>query len=204
LAYFGKTANEADWGNGFLNVLDGLNRIFCRKFHRLNKINIPVDSSGAAIVVANHLSGLDPLLLLASTTRPVHFLIAREQYERFGFKWLFKAVGCIPIDRSKKSDSSMRLAIRALQEGNVVALFPQGKIHLPTDAPVKLKPGAAKLALMSQCPVHPVEITGVAMPGSVMLAVIVRGHANIRLCGMIETHGETVDGINQKIRSCIG
>ncbi len=53
------------------------------------------------MVVANHISGLDPLLMAAASRRSLHFMIAREQYERFGLKWLFRMAGCIPVDRER-------------------------------------------------------------------------------------------------------
>ncbi len=71
--------NLTDWGQGWLNVLDGFNRIFCRQFHRLNEVWLDLPEAGPAVVVSNHVSGLDPLLLIASSPRPLRFLIASEQ-----------------------------------------------------------------------------------------------------------------------------
>ncbi|MGD2083234.1 MAG: 1-acyl-sn-glycerol-3-phosphate acyltransferase, partial [Chromatiales bacterium] len=77
-----RAANLTDWGSGWLNLLDGVNRLFCRYYHRMNDVVLPLPAEGAAIVVANHVSGLDPLLLIAASRRPLRFLIAREQFER--------------------------------------------------------------------------------------------------------------------------
>lgn len=196
-------ANQTDWGSSILNVLEGMNRIFCQRYHRLNKVTIPLNKSGPAIVVANHISGLDPMLMIASTPRPLRFLIAREQYERFGFKWLFKAVGCIPIDRSKQADNAMRLAIKALEEGEVLAIFPYGKIHLPDDPPVKLKPGAARLSGKIKCSVYPLHISGVQKQGHVLLPVIFRGNTRIQIQEPIKADDHSLEAINQMIASRI-
>ena len=85
--------NQADWGNKWLNRLDGLNRIFCHRYHRLPKTYLALPESGSAVVAANHNSGLDPLVLVAASKRPLRFMIAREEYQRFGLHGLFKAAG---------------------------------------------------------------------------------------------------------------
>jgi len=198
-----KKANKTDWGSPVLNILEGMNRLFCQRYHRLNEVTIPINESGPAIVVANHVSGLDPMLMLASSPRPLRFLIAREQYERFGFRWLFKAVGCIPIDRSKQADNAMRLAIKALEDGEVLAIFPHGKIHLPEDGYVKMKPGAARLALKTGCNIYPIYISGMRSQGNVMTPVLLRGKSRIELCDAIMTNGLSVEKLNEIMLNCI-
>ncbi len=171
---------EADWGRAWLNRLDGLNRLFCRVYHRLRADPLPLPAQGPAVLVANHLSGLDPLLLIASARRPLRFLIAREQYERFGLRWLFRAVGCIPVDRSRRPELALREALRALRAGEVVAIFPQGRIHVPgRDAPPRIKPGAVYLARQLDCPLVPCRVDGVGAPGWVVGAVWVPSRARV-------------------------
>jgi len=172
-------ACEIDWNSVWMNRLDGLNRLFCRRYHRLHGEPIALPEQGAAILVANHISGLDPLLMFAASRRKLRFLIATEQYRRFGLQWLFRAVGCIPVDRSGRPERAFREALRALREGDVVALFPHGKIHLDSDPPRHLKAGAIRLAQLADCPIHPVRIEGVRAQGTIFRAVLRRG--NVRL-----------------------
>ena len=172
-------ANEADWGDSLSNHLDGLNRLFVRKYHRLDSKHIDLPEEGPALVVANHISGLDPLLLIASCKRPLHFLIAKEQYERPGLKWLFDMAGAIPVERTTRPERALRAALRALDEGKVIALFPFGRIHLDSEPPIKIKGGAGVLASRADAPVYPVRIEGVARKDSVIGAVIQRGHPKV-------------------------
>ncbi|CAB1274734.1 lysophospholipid acyltransferase family protein [Candidatus Nitrosacidococcus tergens] len=174
-----KRANRADWGSTLLNYLDGLNRIYCYKFHRLNSKLLPLPETGGALIVANHISGLDPQLLIAVNSRPLRFLIAREEYERRGFQWLFKGMRCIPVDRETKPEKALKAALLALQAGEVIALFPQGKIHLPSDPPTSLKKGAIWLATHTQAPIYPVHIKGVKGQGQVMGALFQRSHVTL-------------------------
>jgi len=172
-------ANEADWGDTVSNHIDGLNRLFVRNYHRLQTVHFDLPEEGPALVVANHISGLDPLLLMASSKRPLHFLIAKEEYERPGLKWLFDRAGVIPVERTSRPERALRVALRALEEGKVIALFPFGRIHLDSDPPIRIKGGAGFLATRSQAPVYPARIEGVAMKDSVIRAVIKRGHPKL-------------------------
>lgn len=174
-----RAASRADWGHSGLNALDGLNRIFCRRFHRLRAMHLPLPTHGPALVVANHISGLDPLLMIAACHRPLRFLIAREQYERFGLQWLFRAVGCIPVERGGNTKPALAAARKALQRGEVVALFPHGRIHLAHEPPVRLKPGVVHLAKLSGAPVYPLYIDGVRGAGHTIAAVFLRSRVRI-------------------------
>ena len=182
-----RRTNKTDWGGLWLNWMDGLNRLFCYRYHRLNVTGLRLPASGPAIVVSNHVSGLDAMLLIASARRPLRFLIAREEYERFGVTWLLRACGCIPVDRQRKPEQALRAALRALKQGEVVALFPHGKIHLDSDPPRKLKAGAARLAQLTGSRLYPARITGVAGAGHVVRGLLLRGHARIRLYPPVES-----------------
>lgn len=168
---------RTDWGADWMNWLDGFNRWFCQSYHRLPTVRMELPPDGPAVVVANHISGLDPLLMIASASRPLRFLIAREQYYRFGFQWLFRAVGCIPVDRQGRPERALRKAYAALRDGEVLAIFPYGRIHLPDDPPRRPKGGAVRLALATGCPLVPVNISGVRGAGRIVRAVFLRSHA---------------------------
>jgi 1-acyl-sn-glycerol-3-phosphate acyltransferase len=156
-----------------------LNRLFCRHFHRLHYTPIPLPLQGGALVASNHVSGLDPLLLIAAARRPLRFVIAQEQYRRFGLHWLYRAIGCIPVARERQPELALRQALRALQSGEVVALFPHGGIHLDSDPPRKLKGGVACLARMTNSPIYPVRLEGIRGQGRVLMAVVQRSHARL-------------------------
>ena len=196
-----RRANRTDWGRGWMNLVDGLNRLFCYRYHRLNVTGLRLPRSGPAIVVANHVSGLDPLLLIASARRPLRFLIAREEYERFGLQWLFRAVKCIPVDRERRPELALRAALRALHDGEVVALFPHGAIHLDSDPPKRLKAGAVRLAQLTGAPLLPHRITGVRGAGHVILGVILRSRARVTLYPPLPVAGrDTGDVLDELAR----
>lgn len=174
-----EAANGTDWGHLWLNRLDGLNRLFCRHYHRLDHDPIALPQRGGALLVSNHVSGLDPLLMIAAVQRPLRFIIAQEEYDRFGLNWLFRALGCIPVSREQRPEFALRVALRALEAGEVVALFPHGRIHLDNDPPRELKGGVVRLAALSGCPIYPLRITGIKGAGWVLNAVAWRSRARL-------------------------
>lgn len=182
-------AARVDWGGSLVNHIDGFGRILCNRYHRLRGDSLYLPESGPAIVVANHISGLDPFLLIAASKRRLRFIIASEQYHRFGLTWLFRAAGCIPVDRKGRPERAFRAALKALAEGEVVALFPHGTIHLDSDPYRKLKPGAIRLAQLADCPIYPARIDGVRAAGGVVLPVLLRGRAKIENFPVIDCSG---------------
>ena len=177
--------NIADWGRPWLNRLDGFNRILCRRFHRLHHPPLELPAQGAVLVVANHVSGLDPLLMIAASPRPLRFIIAREQYDRWFLRWLFRAIGCIPIGRRGGHRDALAAARRALAAGEVVALFPQGGITPDDDAATPLKPGIALLAAETGVPVHVLRLEGIRGRGRTLTAVLLRSRARIHPRGIL-------------------
>ena len=173
-----ETHNGADWGKPWLNRLDGLNRILCRKFHRLQHPALDLPAQGGALLAANHISGLDPLLMIAASPRPLRFIIAREQYERWYLRWLFRAIGCIPIGRRGGHREALANAQAALRRGEIVALFPEGGIRDDV-APATLKPGIALMAQETGVPVYVLRVEGVRGRGLTLSAVVMRSRARI-------------------------
>ncbi len=178
LGRLGARASKAEWGRPWINRLDGINRLFCRRFHRLRHGQLRLPAQGPAIVASNHVSGLDPLLLLAAARRPLRFLIAREWYDLWFLGWLFRAVGCIPVERTRNPQAAYRAARAALARGEVVAIFPHGRIALDGDHP-PLKRGVLVLARLSGAPVVPVRLEGIRGHGRVLSAVWTRSYARL-------------------------
>lgn len=170
--------NGADWGAKWLNRLDGLNRLVCRRFHRLQHAPLPLPAQGGALVVANHVSGLDPLLMIAASPRPLRFMIAWDEYERWWLKWLFRAIGCIPVGGPGGHRVALQRAKEALEAGEVVALFPQGGIHLDS-GPIRLKRGVTFIAEITRVPIYPLRLEGIGGRGFKVAAVFIRSRARI-------------------------
>jgi 1-acyl-sn-glycerol-3-phosphate acyltransferase len=198
-----RRANRVDWGPGWMNLLDGLNRLFCYRYHRLNILRLRIPQTGPAIVAANHVSGLDPLLLLASARRPIRFLIAREEYQRFGLNWLFRAIKSIPVDRENRPELALRAAMRSLQQGHVVALFPRGKICAPDVPLCKIKPGVVRLAQLIGADILLLRISGVKGAGHVVRGLILRGNAQLEALPRISADQRELKELLDELQSIL-
>ena len=148
-----ESQHVTDWGAPWLNRLDGLNRIYCRWLHGLDDARIALPPEGPAVLVSNHVSGADPLVLIAACDRPLRFVIAREQYDRWWGRWLFDAIGTIPVERTGRPERAFYAARQALERAEVVAIFPEGGIR-KAGKPVRLKRGAIVLARLALSLIH--------------------------------------------------
>lgn len=115
---------------------------------------------GAAIVVANHISPLDPLLIQALTTRHIRWMCAREYTQIPGTGWFWREAKVIPVGRDGRDAAATRAALRVLEEGHLLGVFPEGRIQ-PTRRLLPLQPGLALLASKSQAPLVPVWVDGI-------------------------------------------
>ena len=153
--------NTVDYGNRQLNRLLGLNQLLCRKYHKLGDYWLDLPTEGGVVIAANHQSGMDPAVLIAASKRRVRFL-ATEYYYNIPFvKNILKTAGCIPVYRSKDNRESLRKAIEALKNGEVIGIFPFGGIHLSTKEEPRLRTGVAVLSKSADVPIYPVHIGGV-------------------------------------------
>lgn len=202
LLRIGRRAQGAEWNNGLINSLDGLCRIFCKRFHGLDFDPIEVPPNGGAIIASNHLSGLDPLLLACASSKPLRYMIATEQYQRPWFKWLYRSMGSIPVDRTGAPEKAFYAARQALEKGELIAVFPQGKITRP-DEDVPLKRGVILLADLAHAPIIPVRLSGIAGVGRVISAIFMRSEARLDAGTPIRVEGPRDNNAIAELKSFI-
>lgn len=95
----------------------------------LGRSNLP--ETGGVLLTPNHVSLVDGLFLIASTDRPVRFLIDAGWFAKPLLRWCFEALGAIPIDASGGPRQMMRALKDAgsyLDDGEVVCIFPEGQL----------------------------------------------------------------------------
>jgi 1-acyl-sn-glycerol-3-phosphate acyltransferase len=148
--------------DAYLRVMHGIMIAYCAFWHRLkNNGWAPLPDSGPALLIANHTCGIDHVLLQASCRRVLGFIIAREYYDWNLIHWFCWRVGCIPVNRDGRDLQAIRAALRALQQGRVVPIFPEGRITPASGRELgEMLPGAAYLALRAGVPVYPAYIRG--------------------------------------------
>jgi 1-acyl-sn-glycerol-3-phosphate acyltransferase len=118
-----------------------------------------VPQSGGVILLSNHQSFLDPLLIGAATNRRMNPL-ARDSLFRYPVVGpLIRSLNSIPLDRDGLGLSGLKETLKRLREGNVVLIFPEGTRS--ADGEVRpLKAGFTTLARRAKVPLVPVAIDG--------------------------------------------
>ncbi|MBV1734931.1 MAG: 1-acyl-sn-glycerol-3-phosphate acyltransferase [Candidatus Desulforudis sp.] len=119
--------------------------------------NIP--RTGPVIVVANHTSLLDGFLLAAFWPRRITFLSAAYLFRLPVVGAFFHSIGAIPVQSDRSELAGVRTALRVLQSGGTLALFPEGQV-CTGDKLCPFQMGWAYLALKVGVPVLPVVIKG--------------------------------------------
>lgn len=111
------------------------------------------------IFCGNHTSYFDPLLLVVSTKRIVHFMTKKELFKGIG-NYFFTSVGCIPVDRKNKDKFAVNSAIEVLNANQVIGIFPEGTINKTNDIIMPFKYGAVSIAKKTNAWIVPFSITG--------------------------------------------
>ncbi len=120
--------------------------------------------TGPCILIANHLSGLDPICVAhAVSGEEVTYLAKKEVMQGRFSGWLLRTLHAIPVDRHNFDMAAMRACMQTLKEGRVLGIFPEGTRYKKGNME-ELEAGVAILALRSQVPVVPVYIHGKLKP----------------------------------------
>lgn len=134
-------------------------RIFARV--RIDGDVSDIPRSGAFIMAANHTSSADPVLIGAFLNppfgRPMNWLGKREVYDNPFLAWLARRGGIHPVDRDAADVDAFRSAIRILESGNILAIFPEGT-RSRDGALHEAKQGVGVLALRAGSPILPVAV----------------------------------------------
>lgn len=129
-------------------------RIIGRLFFRLKVVgveNIPQKTN--FIIVANHTSFLDPIVVMAGVPKKIYCLALRFLYRMFLIGWFLKKVEALPVG------SASSRAISLLQQNKNVGLFPEGRISRSGKL-LDFRRGAALLAYKTGRPIVPCAILG--------------------------------------------
>ena len=122
--------------------------------------NIPKDKP--FILAANHSSYMDHfgmgLLIIPHLNKKLHFLAKKEHFEGLQNLW-HKYAGAIPLNREKGGKEALKWTIKALREGKIIGIYPEGTRSI--DGKIKEgKTGVARLAIAAKVPVIPIGLIG--------------------------------------------
>lgn len=118
--------------------------------------NVP--ATGGVLLIANHLSYVDFVVLQLACPRPIRFIAFHGLGQHWYFEFFLRLSGAILIS-ARRPTEGMKAAIRALQAGELVCVFPEGQISR-TGQLMRIKRGFEMMAQHARVPVVPVAIDG--------------------------------------------
>lgn len=118
---------------------------------------IPKDS--AIVIAGNHKHVYDQCLTIMATKRVIHYMAKKEYFEG-KLAPLFRFVGCIPVDRSKRDFSSAMSALKVLKKGGAIGIFPEGTRNKTDKFLLNFKTGAVAMAKKTGAYIVPFGLTG--------------------------------------------
>ena len=114
---------------------------------------------GGLVIVSNHTSYWDPIIVGCAITRRVNYMAKEELFQYPVFRNIITAMAAFPIKRDQSDRAAIRKALNYLSEGQIVGVFPEGTRNAG-ETLMAPEMGAAMLALKAGVPVLPIGLVG--------------------------------------------
>ena len=121
------------------------------------KENIPKE--GPIIFVGNHINALDPVMVMSSTDRTIHYMAKQEIFKGL-HGLIFKKIGLIPVNRSRSNPLAVIEAEKILNSGGAIGIFPEGTRNRTQNDLLPFKKGAVIIAQRTNSKIVPFAIRG--------------------------------------------
>jgi 1-acyl-sn-glycerol-3-phosphate acyltransferase len=154
--------------------------LFTRVYHNLTVLTPQrIPREGPAILICNHISSIDPAFLQATVHhRLIFWMMAKEYMELPAMGWFFRTIGVIPVERSGRDTGPLRAALRELEAGHVLGIFPEGRISMTREL-LPFQTGVALMAIKTGVPVFPAYIDGTQRGKEMLPAALSRNEATV-------------------------
>lgn len=141
----------------FSRVVCRLMLLFFRRWNVSGKENIPLN--GGLVVVSNHVSYWDPIVVGCALDRQVYFMAKTELFKIPLLGAIITRLGTFPVQRGKLNRQSIRYALNLLRSQRIVGIFPEGT-RSSTNKLLPPHEGAVMLSLKAKVPILPVALIG--------------------------------------------
>lgn len=119
-----------------------------------------IPETGAAVLVANHVSYVDGVIIFTGCKRTVHFIIDKAIYELPGVNYFMRLNGSIPIAPKREIvEAAWEQVAAYLEAGELVCIFPEGRLTY-TGGLGRFKGGVESMIRRNPVPVYPIALNG--------------------------------------------
>jgi len=129
-------------------------RLLVRCFYRVTALGSENLPQGGFLLLPNHITWVDAIVLQLACSRPIRYVIDEEHYYKPILHPILRTLGCIPIN-TRNSRSAIRAATEKIAEGEIVCLFPEGQLER-TGVLLRLQRGYELIARHANAQVVPV------------------------------------------------
>src|SRR5215469_17090441 len=129
-------------------------RVLVRCFYRVTALGLENLPQGGFLLLPNHITWVDAIVLQLACSRPIRYVIDEEHYYKPILHPILRTLGCIPIN-TRNSRSAIRAATEKIAEGEIVCLFPEGQLER-TGVLLRLQRGYELIARHANALVVPV------------------------------------------------
>ena len=145
-------------------IVKGFANICFRLLYRVDIKGIEnIPKEGGAVLCSNHIHTFDYVLYVTRIKRML-YVMAKEELFNTKFKnWFMRAVGVFPVKRDTASEEAINVAVEHLNDGDLLAIFPEGTRNGLAKG-VKPKKGVALIALRAKVPIVPMAMLGSFKP----------------------------------------
>ncbi|AHY57387.1 MFS transporter [Stenotrophomonas rhizophila] len=183
---------------------------------RLHGIEANVPDEGAALIVCNHVSYMDALILSATIPRPVRFVMYYKIFNIPVMRWIFRTAKAIPIAGAREDPALMQAAFdevdKALADGELVCIFPEGALTRDGEMGA-FKSGVEKILERRPVPVVPMALRGMwasmwsrrdTRLGRMRVPRRFRAHVEVAAAPALAGQGASADILEQQVRQLRG
>src|SRR5437899_4970640 len=135
-------------------VLYFFGRPLVRCFYRVSALGLENLPAGGFLLVPNHISWVDALVLQLACPRPIRYVIDQDDYHERILHAILRALGCIPVS-NRHSHAAVRAAAERIAAGEIVCVFPEGELERRGTL-LRLQRGYEVIARHAQAQVVPV------------------------------------------------
>ena len=135
--------------------------LFTRYLWRTRVVGFwPIPRGQGAVIVSNHRCPFDPAFIALAVDRVMRWMVAKEYCEHPFMGFFLRPFGPVPTTRGGTDTAAVKMIVRYAEQGEIVGLFPEGRINNTDEFLLPGRPGVAMIALKARVPVVPCYIEG--------------------------------------------